>query len=235
MPSVFAGQGRWWAWEDLNLRPHPYRQSSTERHADRCFPWWSANVEGQVILCNRAAPRGAIAADPSAKERSSSRRRSLPPAYNCPTCTSTDLPTRPPAVHAPALMPTAPDLRHSSISLAVRPEYHQISPRTADGRVAKPPATDAINPSPARRWGYRMARQPRRGGHTCEVSGGLPNPAAGAPGGHHEQSGDQRQDRGRPTDRSGRWRRAGSSGAPTIMSGTAPRPCLPPWRWPPVT
>jgi hypothetical protein len=46
----------WWAWLDLNQRPHPYQQSSGERHADRCFPWWSVNVEGQVILCNRAAP-----------------------------------------------------------------------------------------------------------------------------------------------------------------------------------
>jgi hypothetical protein len=27
------------AWEDLNLRLHPYQQSSTERHADRSFPW----------------------------------------------------------------------------------------------------------------------------------------------------------------------------------------------------
>jgi hypothetical protein len=32
-------------------------------------------------------------------------------------------------------------------------------------------------------------------------SGGLPNPAAGAPGGHRNQPSDQRQDRGQPTDR----------------------------------
>jgi hypothetical protein len=32
-------RGGWWACQDLNLGPHPYQQSSTERHADRCFPW----------------------------------------------------------------------------------------------------------------------------------------------------------------------------------------------------
>jgi hypothetical protein len=36
--AVTCGTG-WWACQDLNLGPHPYQQSSTERHADRCFPW----------------------------------------------------------------------------------------------------------------------------------------------------------------------------------------------------
>jgi len=33
-------------------------------------------------------------------------------------------------------------------------------------------------------------------------------------------------------NRSGRWGQAELSGAPTTTYGTAPRPCLPPWRWP---
>jgi hypothetical protein len=36
--AVSWGDG-WWACQDLNLGPHPYQQSSSERHADRCFPW----------------------------------------------------------------------------------------------------------------------------------------------------------------------------------------------------
>jgi hypothetical protein len=73
-----GGVGR----HDLNLGPHPYQQSSGERHADRCFPWWSANVEGQVILCNRAGPDSRINGSSEApNEGNSSRRRFLPPAY----------------------------------------------------------------------------------------------------------------------------------------------------------
>jgi hypothetical protein len=33
---------------------------------------------------------------------------------------------------------------------------------------------------------------------------------------------------------SGRWHQDGSSGAPTTTCATAPPPCSPPWRWPPV-
>jgi hypothetical protein len=36
--AVTCGNG-WWACQDLNLGPHPYQQSTAERHADRCFPW----------------------------------------------------------------------------------------------------------------------------------------------------------------------------------------------------
>jgi DNA-binding NarL/FixJ family response regulator len=35
----FRWSGRvWWACQGLRLGSHPYQQSSSERHADRCFP-----------------------------------------------------------------------------------------------------------------------------------------------------------------------------------------------------
>jgi hypothetical protein len=37
LASVSAGQGRWWAWEDLNLRPHPYQLNAGNRCADHPF------------------------------------------------------------------------------------------------------------------------------------------------------------------------------------------------------
>jgi hypothetical protein len=37
----------WWAWEDLNLRPHPYQVSRAQRCADRRFPRSLASVRGQ--------------------------------------------------------------------------------------------------------------------------------------------------------------------------------------------
>jgi hypothetical protein len=88
----------WWACQDLNLGPHPYQQSQAERHADRCFPWSSANVEGQVILCNRLLPHGAIAADPRCQRAQLTPPPLPPPAYSRSTCTSTDLSAEPPHV-----------------------------------------------------------------------------------------------------------------------------------------
>src|SRR5215216_4843270 len=35
---VSAGEGGWWAWEDLNLRPHPYQLNAGNRCANRPFP-----------------------------------------------------------------------------------------------------------------------------------------------------------------------------------------------------
>ena len=37
----------WWAWEDLNLRPHPYQVSRAKRCADRRFPRSRATVRGE--------------------------------------------------------------------------------------------------------------------------------------------------------------------------------------------
>jgi hypothetical protein len=38
MTSVSTGQGHLkWAWEDLNLRPHPYQLNAGNRCADRCL------------------------------------------------------------------------------------------------------------------------------------------------------------------------------------------------------
>jgi hypothetical protein len=55
-----------WAWEDLNLRPHPYQQSRAERHADQRFPRSLASVKGEVIRCYSLAEpahgRDAVAA-----------------------------------------------------------------------------------------------------------------------------------------------------------------------------
>jgi hypothetical protein len=45
-PLVRAG---WWAWEELNLRLHPYQQSSAYRYATLRFRRWCATVKGQVM------------------------------------------------------------------------------------------------------------------------------------------------------------------------------------------
>ena len=37
----------WWAWEDFNLRPHPYQVSTAKRCAERRFPRSPATVRGQ--------------------------------------------------------------------------------------------------------------------------------------------------------------------------------------------
>ena len=40
-----------WAWEDLNLRPHPYQQSRAHRYATLRFCWSLPTVEGEVMRC----------------------------------------------------------------------------------------------------------------------------------------------------------------------------------------
>ena len=35
--NVFAGERRWWAWEDLNLRLHPYQLNAGNRCANPPF------------------------------------------------------------------------------------------------------------------------------------------------------------------------------------------------------
>jgi hypothetical protein len=56
----------WWAWEDLNLRPHPYQQSRAHRYATRHFCRSFATVEGEVMRSNnlldpeQARCRGAL-------------------------------------------------------------------------------------------------------------------------------------------------------------------------------
>jgi hypothetical protein len=73
--------------------------------------------------------------------------------------------------------------------------------RTADGRVAIAACNVCDQPIAGKAMGLPGGAAAPSGGCTCEVSGGLPNPAARAPGGQHDQAGDQRQDRGQHTDR----------------------------------
>src|SRR5215217_4606841 len=42
----------WWAWEDLNLRLHPYQVSRAKRCADRRFPRSPASVRGEGMRSN---------------------------------------------------------------------------------------------------------------------------------------------------------------------------------------
>ena len=50
--SVSAAQYRCgWAYQDLDLGPHPYQQSRAKRHADRRFPRSPASVMDEVIRC----------------------------------------------------------------------------------------------------------------------------------------------------------------------------------------
>ena len=107
-----------WAWLDLNQRPHPYQQSRAERHADRCFPWWAANVEGQVILCNSIALDGVIAADPRCQQRSSSRRSHRQPTAALPAHLL--IYQRSYRQSRTVLMPTHLILRHSHLYLSSR-------------------------------------------------------------------------------------------------------------------
>jgi hypothetical protein len=44
-----------WAWEDLNLRPHPYQVSRAQRCADRRFPRSCASVRGEGMRSNNPA------------------------------------------------------------------------------------------------------------------------------------------------------------------------------------
>jgi hypothetical protein len=41
-----------WAWEDLNLRPHPYQVSRAKRCADRRFPRSPVSVRGEGMRSN---------------------------------------------------------------------------------------------------------------------------------------------------------------------------------------
>jgi hypothetical protein len=47
-----------WAWEDLNLRPHPYQQSSAKRCADYRFPRSHATVRREVMRSKILAQTG---------------------------------------------------------------------------------------------------------------------------------------------------------------------------------
>jgi hypothetical protein len=45
--SVSTGHGRWWAWEDLNLRPHQQMQGTLWR---RSFPQGRATVGAKLSV-----------------------------------------------------------------------------------------------------------------------------------------------------------------------------------------
>ena len=47
-----------WAWEDLNLRPHPYQQSRAYRCATLRFCSSCATVGGEVMRCSKGWPKG---------------------------------------------------------------------------------------------------------------------------------------------------------------------------------
>jgi hypothetical protein len=42
----------WWAWLDLNQRPHPYQVSRAQRCADRCFPRSPPSVRAEGMRSN---------------------------------------------------------------------------------------------------------------------------------------------------------------------------------------
>jgi hypothetical protein len=46
-------EARRWAWEELNLRLHPYQQSHAYRHAILCFCRPYATLEGEVMRCSK--------------------------------------------------------------------------------------------------------------------------------------------------------------------------------------
>jgi hypothetical protein len=52
LTNVFASQGRWWAWEDLNLGPHPYQLNAGNRCADHRSCRSRSTVEAQGIRSN---------------------------------------------------------------------------------------------------------------------------------------------------------------------------------------
>jgi hypothetical protein len=47
-----CSEAGWWAWEDLNLRLHPYQQSRAYRYATLRFRRSLATVRGQVMRSN---------------------------------------------------------------------------------------------------------------------------------------------------------------------------------------
>src|SRR4029453_597727 len=47
----------WWAWEDLNLRLHPYQQSRAHRHATLRFPRSRVTVRGEVMRCSKVCAK----------------------------------------------------------------------------------------------------------------------------------------------------------------------------------
>jgi hypothetical protein len=52
-------RAEWWAWEELNLRLHPYQQSRAYRCATLRFRRWCATVEGQVMRSYVPSPASA--------------------------------------------------------------------------------------------------------------------------------------------------------------------------------
>jgi hypothetical protein len=50
----------WWAWEDLNLRPHPYQQSRAYRCATLRFCRSRATVRGEVMRCSKGVSEGRL-------------------------------------------------------------------------------------------------------------------------------------------------------------------------------
>jgi hypothetical protein len=52
LTSVSAGQSQRWAWEDLNLRPHPYQLNAGNRCADRPFPRSAPTVGPKSMRSN---------------------------------------------------------------------------------------------------------------------------------------------------------------------------------------
>jgi hypothetical protein len=74
---VSWGNG-WWAGQDLNLGPHPYRVSRAKRRADRRFPRSRATVRGQGMRSNNppgsAHIRNAVASGKLCQQPAPARR-----------------------------------------------------------------------------------------------------------------------------------------------------------------
>src|SRR5215218_6139153 len=133
--SVSAGQGQWWAWEDLNLRPHPYQVSRAQRCADRRFPRSLATPIGDSSISPRPLWRpGLLMLGTSTTGRSSPGPRVAPTPVSTPRERG----------HGPTPTQTAaagdPDPGRRGAG-GQRPHGRAAAPCSAHRRAARPPPT----------------------------------------------------------------------------------------------
>jgi hypothetical protein len=131
-----------WAWEELNLRLHPYQQSTGNRCADGCFRRSRATV-GVEVKCSNSLQLSALPTRPEPCRHCADRCRppavhqASPPVSTC-TYASTMLPQHPSTTSISTSSPTWP-CTHSPFLASLQALYcHATRLEPLDGVLVRP-------------------------------------------------------------------------------------------------
>ncbi len=135
-------------------RAHPYQRSSSERHADRCFPGDPRTSRARLSFVTGAARDGVIAADLRC-QRAQLKPPLATPAYSGSSCTSTDLSAachvqhRVRSTYPQSAVAASPLDQHAALSYGgdATPPGWAVAGSSVAGQESEPPG-DSEAPTP---------------------------------------------------------------------------------------